>query len=150
MACTIKNQMETECILNYLTLMHKSMEHQVNGLCNLNQQLFLLLSPALPATPQHHPRSASVGPPTPRPGRKFHPDDFKLPKSLARRALLPPDDDDSNKENQPYQQKDDEEAVGLLDDAISHLLKKWEEDIEQLREQVFRELDGCKKRLGIR
>ncbi|AUB51258.1 E1/E4 protein [Human papillomavirus type 212] len=94
------------------------------------------------------PRSASVEPPTPRPSRKLHSDEFKPRRVLVPRALLP-EDEEHNKENLPYHQKEEEET-GLLDKALSRLLGKWEEDLEQLREQVSRELDDCKKKLGIR
>ncbi|AWK28206.1 E1/E4 protein [Human papillomavirus type 220] len=101
-------------------------------------------------TPPPHPRSQAAGPPsTPRPQRKTIPlDEYKSRRSLQPRALRLDDDEGGNKENQaPYQKEEDQ---GLLDEVLHQLLKTWEEDIEQLREQVSRELDGCKKKLGIR
>ncbi|AEM24660.1 hypothetical protein [Human papillomavirus 144] len=148
MACIMRNQMETECIFNCLTRMHKHMDSQDNGLLIIKIPLFLPLLLALQGQPPAHPRPASVGPPTPRPSRKFHPEDFKPRRLLVPRALLA-DDEENNKENLPFHQKEEEEA-GLLDKALSQLLERWEEDIERLREQVSRELDDYKKKLGIR
>nr|ATQ38673.1 E4 [Gammapapillomavirus 12] len=56
-------------------------------------------------------------------------------------------DDETNKENQPPENNNDlpEEDWGL-----HHLLKKWEGELDQFRERVLRDLDDCKRRLGIR
>nr|AYA94678.1 MAG: E4 protein [Human papillomavirus] len=136
-----------------------------NGLCHINTQLLLLLSPALPGTPGT-PKKASPGLGTPGSphrrkvlvgGDNLHGILKKFQQPPPHRRPQAADDDeeeeeeeenhnDENKENtppeNPQEPKDNE-------GPLHRLLRKWEEDINRFRDTVWTDLEDFKKRLGI-
>ena len=103
------------------------------------------LFPSLPTKPSSHPL-------TPRAARRSLERDIEKPRRTPTPNRPPHqpsadyDDDDENQENQPPPPEDDEGPVTTL----HQLLKKWEVDLDRFREQVYRDLEGFKKKLGIR
>nr|AYA94799.1 MAG: E4 protein [Human papillomavirus] len=106
--------------------------------CLVPQGLF----PNLPTKPSNPPL-------TPRPPRRSLERDIEKPRRTPtpNRPHQPSadfDDDEENQENQPPE--DDEGPIPTL----HHLLKKWERDLDRFREQVYQDLEGFKRKLGIR
>nr|AYA93954.1 MAG: E4 protein [Human papillomavirus] len=118
-------------------------------------KLFLPLLPVPQQGPFPGLQTRLIDPPrTPHPQRK-HPHlesggtkpTRTPPASRPPRPALDFDyDEENNKENVPPPEPDEEEEISV----VSHLLKKWEVDLERLKEKIFRELEDCKQRLGIR
>ena len=98
-----------------------------------------------------HQRPLRTPPGTPRFSRRLTDEDRHKKR---REALGLPsnnqrsDDDDDEKENQ--QQPPLNGAEDLVEDLVSHLLRKWGAAIDQLLEQISQDLNGFKRRLGIR
>ncbi|ATQ38204.1 E4 [Gammapapillomavirus sp.] len=106
-----------------------------------------------PSRPPYSATSNRQPPGTPRPRR---PTDEERNKHRRKVLGLPSgnqeDDDDEEKENQPPIKEDDEEDPQETQQmsAVSQLLHKLEEAIDQLNEQVSRDLKDFKSKLGIR
>nr|AVN89949.1 E4 protein [Human papillomavirus]AYA93803.1 MAG: E4 protein [Human papillomavirus] len=134
--------------------MPKDMVQQDSGQCYIKMKLFLIL----PLLALHKPRSpdflkgrhgdTSAPPGTPFPLRKV-PDDKKAKRDeLAqppRRHQFEPDDDENNKENLPPERNDDDCKKSL----VQSLLDKWAEDIIWYQQEVLRDLNDLKLKLGI-
>nr|AYA94923.1 MAG: E4 protein [Human papillomavirus] len=128
---------------------------QENGQFILKIKLFLLFLLASLKAPSPDlfkglQRDTSAPPGTPLPIRK--PQDGRKTKreELAqppRRHLRYDDDDeDPNKENvPPYDRNADDWRKTLL----QHLLEKWEAELNWYQEEVLRDLQGLRQKLGI-
>nr|AYA94577.1 MAG: E4 protein [Human papillomavirus] len=90
--------------------------------------------PRTPYPSRKHLESASKPTPTPTVNRP-----------PARAGDFDYDDDDQKENNPPEETPLDEEDNWVL----RRLLNKWAQDLEQYRERVLRDLDDCKKKLGI-
>nr|AYA94948.1 MAG: E4 protein [Human papillomavirus] len=55
------------------------------------------------------------------------------------------DDEEGNKENAPPEHPTVEDE----DTVVQSLLKKWAQELDQYRHKVLRDLDDCRRRLGI-
>nr|AYA93392.1 MAG: E4 protein [Human papillomavirus] len=114
--------------------------------------LFLLAphktySPDLFKGPQ---RDLSAPPGTPFPTRKL-PDERKLKREeLARpprrHLQFDEDDEDPNKENVPPPERNDDDWKKTL---VQHLLNKWEAELTWYQEEVLKDLNGLRQKLGI-
>ncbi|ACD67930.1 E4 protein [human papillomavirus 112] len=98
--------------------------------------------PLPPGTPRPHRRNAEESH-----RRQTAPHLPHLP--TVSRPLVFELEDEDNKENQPlpYQR---EEEPGPLSDLLHQLLRRWEQDIDSLRDKVLEDFNGFKQRLGIR
>ncbi|ATQ38515.1 E4 [Gammapapillomavirus 22] len=157
----LKIIVEKKITFCYLPLMQKHMVPVEDGLLNIKMKQFLLL-PLLPVhnkgrSPtllKDHQRDLSAAPGTPFPFRKQQEE-----RKLKRDDLIPPprrhlryddDEDESNKENvappqYPYGPKDEERRKA----SLGYLLEKWAEDIIWYQEQVLKDLNDLKLKLGI-
>nr|AYA93583.1 MAG: E4 protein [Human papillomavirus] len=148
-----------ECIFKYFLLMPRDMVKQDNGLLNTKIQLFPLLLLAHQSSPtsgsRASPPSSQGNHPDVHHRRKDPQEDLKtLAKraAAARRQQVHWDlDDENDKENQNPNNEDPTEPPENEEDPthLPYLLKKWERDINRFREQVYHDLEGLKKRLGI-
>ena len=150
-----------EYTLCYSIQMHKNMDTPAHGQYCLKIKLLLPPS-ALQALSLQN--SGKTPPPFPQPPKSPYPPTRKAPDdSRGRRSGLVPgrkllfdDDDDGNKENvpppsiRPPPPKDEEEEEEEdLQLNLPHLLKTLGQDIDQLQENILRDLNSFRKRLGI-
>nr|AYA94072.1 MAG: E4 protein [Human papillomavirus] len=99
--------------------------------------LHLSLKPEPPRTPTPSRKHLeSVSKPTPTP---------TVTRPPARVGDFDYDDDEEKENNPPEELPIDEDENWVL----RRLLTKWARDLEQYRERVLRDLDDCKKKLGI-
>nr|QAB13993.1 MAG: E4 protein [Human papillomavirus] len=154
MASFIKSILETLYTFNYLTLIHKDMGPVDNGLLNLNKLLFL---PLLLALQGDQAQSPGKPPNTPRPTRRSALEDLRrgalgLPRPRPPVTFSYDDDEKENHDpetpNQTAELPEREEDIRLSKN-LAQLQRRWEEDIDLLREQVLHEFSAFKKRLGI-
>ncbi|ATQ38377.1 E4 [Gammapapillomavirus 12] len=91
--------------------------------------------PRTPFPSRKHLESANKPTPTPTVTRPPARQDFDY------------DDEDPGKENLPPEQppSEDEEDWSV----VRHLLKRWALDLDRYRDKVLRDLEDCKRRLGI-
>nr|QAB13912.1 MAG: E4 protein [Human papillomavirus] len=109
-------------------------------------------------SPSYPPPSSTSNRPPPGIPRPHRPTNEERNK-LRRKALGLPhgnqdDDDEEEKENKPRSKEEDEteeeeEHIKKEETAVHQLLTKLEAAIDQLTEQVYRDLTDFKKRLGI-
>nr|AYA93961.1 MAG: E4 protein [Human papillomavirus] len=165
MVFIMRNPMEIEHTISYLSQMQHGMEKLDNGLCSLKIKLFLPLYLAHAGrTPLFPPKGPSVPPATPFPHRRAsHPGIIQDPTKAKREALVAPpgprrrlqfdNDDDEEKENQRpppekgLEPRDDEEPERWS--VLGYLLEKWEADIDRFQRQVLQDLQDLKLKLGI-
>ncbi|ATQ38480.1 E4 [Gammapapillomavirus 22] len=136
--------------------MLKHMVPQENGQCILKTKLFLLFLLASLKAPSPDLfkglQRDTLAPPRTPPVRKPQDDRRAKREELAqppRRHLRYDDDDEdpnSNKENiPPYDPNADDWRKTLL----QHLLQKWEAELNWYQEEVLRDLQGLRQKLGI-
>ncbi|ATQ38659.1 E4 [Gammapapillomavirus 9] len=106
-----------------------------------------------PSLPPPSVTSLRQPPGTPRPPR---PTDEERNKHRRKVLGLPhdhlDDDDDEEKENKPpikEEEEEEEEDVRREDSAVYLLLTKWDKAIDQLIQQICRDLKLFKQKLGI-
>nr|AYA94038.1 MAG: E4 protein [Human papillomavirus] len=160
MACIMMKSVVIEYTLCCSIQMHKNMDKPEHGQCCLKTKLLLPPS-ALQALSLQNP--GKTPPPFPQPPKSPYPPPRKAPDdSRGRRLGLVPgrkllfdEDEDENKENlppsstRPPPQKDEEEEEEDLQLDLPHLLKTLGQDINQLQENILRDLNYFRKRLGI-
>ncbi|ABR20506.1 E4 protein [Human papillomavirus 88] len=159
MGCTMMRKIPMKGYISfYLSLSLKNMAVVDNGLCIIKILLFLPLPPALLGGPHPSPPkpiSTPQPPATPRPlpRREVQGSDYK------RRSAQPPprrptifdlQEEDEEKENEPPEQREEEQPpTETLSENLSRLLRRWDQDIEHLKDLVSRDLDDFKRTLGI-
>ncbi|ACT76416.1 putative E4 protein [Human papillomavirus 116] len=97
--------------------------------------------------------SLSRGPPDPprRPTDEERHKHRRRALGLPKNHLRSDDEGDENKENKPPANEDElEEEAETKQTAVESLLRKLEVAIDQLHDQVYRDLNDFKRRLGIR
>nr|AYA93652.1 MAG: E4 protein [Human papillomavirus] len=136
--------------------MPRLMVPQENGQCilTMNTYLLFLLAPLKTRSPdlfKGPPRDLSAPPGTPFPNRKPQDERRQKREDLAQppqRHLRYDDDDDEhhNKENVPPPDRNDDDWKKTL---VQHLLDKWAAELTWYQEEVFRDLNALRQKLGI-
>nr|AYA93947.1 MAG: E4 protein [Human papillomavirus] len=154
MVYIILNRTVVKVILFYSLKMPADLVKQISGVCTLKMNTFIFLLIVLLGglvVPQNH-RSLTPSrtpPGTPRLSRRLT--DENRYKQRRGALGLPnhsqrSDEDEEEKENQ--QPTNDNEE--LVEDLVSRLLRQWGQAVDQLLDQISQDLQGFKKRLGIR
>ncbi|AVY53539.1 E4 [Human papillomavirus type 216] len=154
MECFIWTLMEIRAILYCFMKMPGDIVKLIYGVCIIKMNTFIFLLPALLGGLNLGPQRSLLTPRTPpgtphnrRPTDEARNKQRRQALGLANGSQRSDDDDDEEKENH---QDPRDSGDSLLDDLLSRLLKKWEEAIDQLEQQISQDLKGFKRRLGIR
>nr|AYA94323.1 MAG: E4 protein [Human papillomavirus] len=161
MACIMMKFVVIEYTLCCSIQMHKNMDTPEHGQFCLK---ITLLSPLSALQALSLQNLGKTPPPYPQPPKSPYPPPRKAPDdSRGRRSGLAPakkllfdDDDEGNKENlpppstrPPLQKEEEEEEEEDLQLNLPRLLKTLGQDIDQLQENILRDLNFFRKRLGI-
>nr|AYA93888.1 MAG: E4 protein [Human papillomavirus] len=161
MGYILMNKMETEHTFYCLRKMLHDMVIPMNGLLMLKMNncpfhLTARLGGLRVTSPQRPPLTATLRQPpdTPRPRRPTDEERNKHRRKVLGlpSGLHPDEDDEEEKENRAPVKEEEEEEVEVKAEqssSVHQLLTKLGEAIDQLTEQVYRDLKYFKQRLGI-